>query len=286
MKRETIIRFEPHDGGSWVDADTFVESLKSIIDGLHSVANAIAPGIAQRRAWSSRIVREALTIAVGPVEKGSVTIGLMTGSSHTVPIDAEWIGDVGMRYAALAIRGAADPDNQAADIPASAARSIARGVRLARRANVHVSLRSRRTKGSVPRGWTTDLDLTAFETGLTQYAERRERAERTTTQLVGQVVALVYKPPTMTLDTGNGKLVLSMPARLRRKAQELWGSEVIVVAEAEVDAEGGVRDAKAVHMSPAVVAGEDNADDSLASLREAFSSPEASAYIESLRKDN
>jgi hypothetical protein len=128
------------------------------------------------------------------------------------------------------------------------------------------------------------LDLTDIEPGLTRYVERRTSSERTVTQLVGQIVAIFYDPPSFAIATARGKMNVTMPAALRDKVRELWGEEVIVLAEAQINVEGDVRDPKAIELTRAARASDtDDTDTMLASVREKWSSPEAREYFGGLR---
>jgi hypothetical protein len=160
MSRQFVIRFDPFNGGNWVNAEAFARSLVAIVDGLHSMAGALAPAIAQRRAWSRQIVREALTLAVGPLSKGSLDVALMAGGATSgSPVDTEMIASLGLRSMMVAVSAAACGKTRIADVPVTAARHLATGARVARDSNVRVSVLSRNTRGNKSRGWRTMLDL-------------------------------------------------------------------------------------------------------------------------------
>lgn len=281
MARDMLIHFEPFGGGNYVEAEVFVESLRGIVDGFKSMANALAPAISQHRSWSRSLVREALTLAVTSVERGSVDVGVVPGAvAGGPPLDTSHIADIGWLAMAAAMKGAARGMSVITDVPLSAAQGFKRGADVARKANVRVSLRSRRHSAAPTTPWRVNLDITGIEPALGRYIERTETRERAVTQLVGQIVAITFDPPTFVLATGKGKITVAMPAALRQKARDQWGTEVVALVDAWVTADGEVRNPKAVEISAATSG--DN-DDVPASLSAAFDSPEAREYFDSLR---
>jgi len=287
MTREFVVHFEPYDGGSRVDAEVFVKALSSLVEGFRSMANALAPAIAQRTSWSKVLVKEALTLAFSSVDKGSLDLRVVHGAAPAgAMLETERIAGIGWKAMTAAINGAAQGKTVISDVPLAAAENFARAARVARDANVRVSLCSRRVAraSASPSAWRTNLDLTGIEPALSGYVQRRATAERSQTQLVGQIVALTYHPPAFSLLTGKGKFAVSMPAGLRQKAREMWGEEVVVLVDANITAEGDVRDPKAVDIAPAAVASvEDDAEDGFGLFKGTWDTPESTEYFESLR---
>lgn len=258
-------------------ADVLVESLRGIVDGMRSVARAVAPALAVRRSWSRGVIEDALSLAFGPVTRGSLEIAVVAGGSLSgAPLDSEWIERVGMRAIARAAGAAARGLTSVADVPIVAARSLERGARVARDDSILVSLLERGAR----RTDKTLIDFTALAPGLASYADRRERASLSTTQLVGQVVVIRYDPPGFELATARGKVSIGMPARLREKAQSSWGQDVIVLVEAQINDEGDVSDAKALDIFPANGA---PAEESFGVLKDKLGAPGALEYINRLR---
>jgi len=64
----------------------------------------------------------------------------------------------------------------------------------------------------------------------------------------------------------------------------MWGEEVVVLVDANITAEGDVRDPKAVDIAPAAVASvEDDAEDGFGLFKGTWDTPESTEYFESLR---
>jgi hypothetical protein len=288
MAREFLIHFEPYDSGSRVEAKVFVEALAAIVDGFRSMANALAPAIAQRGSLSRSLVTEALTLAFVAVDKGSLMIGVVPGAAPTgAALETARIAALGWSALAAAMKGAARGQLVISDVPLVAAENFVRAGRVGREANVRISLRSRRSvsarKLSAP--WRTNLDLTGIEPALSGYVRRRSESERIQTQLVGQIVALNYSPPGLALLTGKGKISVAIPAKLRTKAQACWGDEAVVLVDASLTADGDVRDAKAIDISRSAVAGaeSDGEDESFGMLKGKWDTPESRDYFDNLR---
>jgi hypothetical protein len=166
-----------------------------------------------------------------------------------------------------------------------AAQNFARAARVAREANVDLSLRSRRIRRRKKADWRTDVDLTRIEPALTKYVERRTVSEVTTTQLVGRLISLDHDPPGFVLETGRGKLRVSMRASLREKAWQLWGLEVVVVAEAKIAPDGRLSEPRAAEILPgAALASEEDEEAAFGLLKP--TSDQAREYFDTLRQRN
>jgi len=206
MSREFVVHFEPFDGGSRVEAEVFVEALRSVVDAMRSMAHALAPAIAQRRSWSRALVKDALTVSFSAVTEGSLDIRAVHGSGPTGPmIDSDWIAEVGWEAMGASVRGAASGRTFISEVPLRAAEGFVRAARVTRDANVKLELRSRRVVKKQPACWRTTLDLTRLEPALSSYVERRSVGTKTQTMLVGHIGTITYSPPGFLMETGKGK---------------------------------------------------------------------------------
>jgi len=127
MTREFVVHFEPYDGGSRVDAEVFVKALSSLVEGFRSMANALAPAIAQRTSWSKVLVKEALTLAFSSVDKGSLDLRVVHGAAPAgAMLETERIAGIGWKAMTAAINGAAQGKTVISDVPLAAAENFAR----------------------------------------------------------------------------------------------------------------------------------------------------------------
>lgn len=112
---------------------------------------------------------------------------------------------------------------------------------------------------------------------------------RRRTRLIGHLLNLSWDPPAFALAVGTEKRSVSMPARLREDAHALWGREVMVDVEAKLTAEGEIRETPRALSIAAVVKVDDLGADferSFGARREAWETPEAAAYLASLRRSS
>jgi hypothetical protein len=96
--------------------------------------------------------------------------------------------------------------------------------------------------------------VSSLESALRKHAQRRQTGHRAATELSGQIVSLTFDPPGFVLATASARHTVRMPSALRDRARDCWGSEVVVLADAAVAADGAVADVHAIDIRPAASA--------------------------------
>lgn len=287
-QRDYAIRFLPEAGGKLVAFEAYVDTLQAVLDGLNSLRNATAPLIAERVKWPTAKVREALCFGIGPTRAGSLEVPVVVGAGSTELIaDSTRVAATFWRYAGHTLRVAAVRGSTLVDLPAACARSFAQASRHARAGRSRVELVERARPKPMTRRWRRVADLSQLEDGLERYAERRMETRVMQTQIIGRVISLTWSPPGIILDLGRDKRALHMPASMRQEARRLWGEEVLVDAEAQITAEGEIRDTPKVLRLTKAAAVEDLGADFEASFgarRLVWGMPEAEDYIKGLRR--
>jgi hypothetical protein len=174
MSREFGVKFRPEVDGDLVALETYVHTLQELLEGLNSLRRVTAPLIAERVKWPTTTVRDALEVAVGPTQAGSLTVPVVLGVGRPAILDdGGRVAAVFWRYAGRLLRAAAGLGSALADLTASCAESFAKAARSARDGRCRLELVER----AGPRGpWRATVDLTRIEHGLARYAERRSLA--------------------------------------------------------------------------------------------------------------
>jgi len=224
-----------------------------------------------------------LELSVGPAEPGSLIVPVAV-TSPMGQLDIEWT-----RIATLYWRMTANSLWRAARglavvrLTAASAQSFAKAAAMGgNRGFVQVELVERREAN---KPWRTNVNLTALERGLRQHVNKKSEPMESTEQIVGRVVALDWDRPSLTLDAPGRKLIVRMPAKLRKKAQVLWGKEVVVTAKAKLTPDGELREPTALNIEEAVRVADfvDDFDKSFGRFKDDFEAAEVQEHLRDLR---
>jgi hypothetical protein len=261
-----------------VQAQAYVRALEAALEGLTSLRVALAPELAAKHGWPLPQVRDALTFSIGPTAKGSLIVPLVAGGGDKGPqldaiAQAFW-KETGLELARVS-------KGKASRLSATGAEALARASAAATDSSAKLSFASKTARGT----WRAVATITTLEPALRKHAAAQRKGHRATTSVSGQIVSLTYDPPGFILATASARRSVRMPSALRSRDRELWGQDVVVLADAVVAADGGVADLQAIDIRPAATAqaADSSFDDTFGVMRGSWDSAAVASQLATTR---
>jgi hypothetical protein len=292
-RRQFAVRFMPSDDRARVPMDTYLGALGAMRDGLVSTRTAFAQKMADKRRWSIQEVREALTLEVQPVEKGSLVtpigvsaaLGSQVTLAHAEALESDfWKYTIDAINCVYAIVGTS-LKKSTNKLTSAGARAFLRAAELAKEGSCEIHLAQRELAGRAKK-WATAANVSQMSQGLKQYVEILQRpVNRSSSSLVGQITDISnYDHPSFRIRTSKGRVVtVRAYAHQRDVVQAAWGKEVVVDLTADVDLEGNISDAVAIDIHLVPTDPFADFEESYGSGSDLWSTPEGQRFIRTMR---